>query len=136
VQRATSEILDDFVHGGYQAGIFILAGGWRDAPHVARFIRDTASHANRVVAQETAIWALAEYYSGAPETLPLLLDLGRNADSDEVRLTVLRALSNAYPDDEQVLSLLRDRKTYDPHKLVRIVAGDLAASLSPERRAG
>jgi hypothetical protein len=136
VRRAASEILNDFVHGGHQVGVFILAEGWRDDPPIASFIRQTASNDTQVVAQETAIWALAEYYSGTRETLSVLLDLGRNSDSDEVRITVLQALCNSYPDADEVVSLLRERRANDSHGLVRIVAANLEESLATKGQAG
>jgi hypothetical protein len=136
VRRAAGSMRDDFFHGGHQVAVFILAEGWRDDPTVASFIRQTASNATQVVAQETAIWALAEYYSSTQETLSLLLDLGRNSDSDELRITVLQVLSNSYPDAEEVMSLLRERRANDPHGLVRIVAGNLEASLATKWPAG
>jgi hypothetical protein len=123
VKRAVMKLTDNLVRSS--TGVFALAEGWHHEPDVAALIRSFLIKRYDV---EAAVWALGEYYTDAPDTLPLLLDAG-NSSNIIARYSAIHVLSEYYPNEPRVLLLLRERAKNDPEMFVRETAQELLTDL-------
>jgi hypothetical protein len=128
-EETTKEILITLIRTSKTAGIASLILPFSSLVHhfgqqeeVKQFIKQCAQHDKQGNIRKFSVSFLANYYTYAPDTLPLLQQIATQDINNDVRCTALNALAKHYAHLSNIQSLLQEISRVEKDRYVRHAA--------------